>query len=248
MEQLQQETKEQTFEREIGAVYDFFVRAERSGEQFSYKKIGEVYPHDMSTVRKCVRNYWSWFLIKQDGARPFTFSCHGLVGYPRQYFIDAHKPNQGRYFYHFAVALQEAAIRAEEERQKRGEMKMQTQQQPLPGVDKEEGAASTPVPDQDPPEHVHIERIEDEAEGNGERSSNGSLSAGASPMTFPVVGGANPGVPSGEAPQLSQESNPPSPERGQLKSTMGVGRFMLVATACLAVLVGLGIWWLVSRR
>jgi hypothetical protein len=244
MEQLQQETKEQTFEREIGAVYDFFVRAERSGGQFSYKNICEVYPHDMSTVRKYARNYWSWFLIKQDGTRPFTFSCHGLASYPRRYFIDAHRPNQGRYFYHFALALQEASVRAEEERQKRGGMKMQTQRQPLLGVDEEQDTASTPIPGQDLPGDVHVERIEDETEGNGERSSNDSLPTGA----FPVIGGADLGTSSEGGLQCSQESNPLPLERGQLKGTTGVRGLMIAATACLAILVGLGIWWLVGRR
>ncbi len=63
MEQPQKLTREQIIEQEMGPVYDFFVHAERLGEHFSYKKICEVYPHDIKTIRKYAQNYWSWFLL-----------------------------------------------------------------------------------------------------------------------------------------------------------------------------------------
>ncbi|SRR6266487_2014350 len=276
MEQLQKLTKEQIIEQEMGAVYDFFVQAELAGEHFSYKKMCKVYPHDIKTIRKYAQNYWSWFLIKESKTKPFTFSCRGLANYPRPYFIDAHKPDQGQYFYHFAVALQDAAVRVEERRRKRVEAKALAEQLPLPVINEEQEtmiaqqeATETLVPEQVVPEYVHIEAIDDDLEENGESDNESSPLAGAATDTSKdehLPGGDNlsatdhhseDGATEQEIPvvpipvtvaYVPQEAQALSSGRDRQEGKTGTATGKLVAAVCLVVLVGLAVWWVASKR
>jgi len=218
-------------------------------------------------------------LLQEGKGKPFTFSCHGLIDYPKQYFLDAHKPHQGRYFYHFAVAMQKAAAARDAERQRaQEEAKTRAQQLVLPVISQEqEGApqetAETLVPEQELPEQVHIETIDDEVEENGERNRDDSLVAFASMSTvvdeLPIgeddLGSVNhhgdddtseriedvssPVPLSGEELQPSQTTVVSSPGKRQRQGQKGFTTGTLVTAAvCLVVVVGLTIWWVASKR
>lgn len=97
-------TKEERTQ-EAHALYTFFKEAETTQRHFTYNDIRAVFPR--KNLTPYARRFWSWFLRneQQKPGRPFTFSCRGLGKYPERYFVAAHMPHQGRYFYHFALAI-----------------------------------------------------------------------------------------------------------------------------------------------
>jgi hypothetical protein len=134
MEPIIPPTKEEQHRQTFGSLYDFFLLAEQNERLFTSKEIrDEAFPRSIKTVRKYISRHWSWFLHPVDAPkRQVTYRSQGIGKYPRDYFIQAHKPNQMQYFYHFARSIEAYEKRREEERQKRVEVQVLTEQLPLP--------------------------------------------------------------------------------------------------------------------
>ena len=53
-----------------------------------------------------VQRFWRWFLIRlDDTGYPYRFRVSGIMLYPREYFIDAHKPGHMQFFHHFVESM-----------------------------------------------------------------------------------------------------------------------------------------------
>lgn len=69
-----------------------------------------IYPR---SVYWYARYRWSWFLKIVARERRHTFRCQGLIKYPEEYFVLAHRPRQALFFTHFAKAMRIAKARDE---------------------------------------------------------------------------------------------------------------------------------------
>lgn len=89
------------------------------------------FPGNYDAAYHHVHRYWRWFLVRiSDDTSPHVFKVQGIMNYPRTYFIDAHKPEHMRFFYHFVESM-----KAYDNREKRFRPRRegdQDDQQPLP--------------------------------------------------------------------------------------------------------------------
>jgi len=276
MEQPQDQpilTKEQQREREVLLLLQFFREAERTGQLFTYDDICAHFPYSKGTVGNLARNFWSWFLRNEEPRRkPYRFSCEGLLNYPGQYFVLAHRKNQGQYFWHFSEAMQRGEARLQALRQARQQA----------GIDQAPSSELPLVPEQEMPQLVHIAIIEDEDAADEEEEVNNmereeeepddttpseqptpveiqTMMAPAEPQDHPYFvphKTFEPPAPDQEPPNDGEQAKKEKPESGgpsdpgktqEATHPRPFSLTVVITAAVVIVAVGLTIWWIASR-
>jgi hypothetical protein len=197
-----QETK--SFQDQIKDLYRFLVNAEINHLEVTYEQLQErLVDRSYDTLVWYANNFWTWFLSKKKErrGRHRVFVCHDLQGYPETFFVAAHNPRQGKYFYHFGKALDASRERAEE-RKKAKE---------LAGQPQTDLSAPPREVEQEFPEELHIADNETEEMEGDELSESIAHTQASSQQGEPAPFAAPPLVMGEPSETLSVTVAPPDP-------------------------------------
>ena len=95
------------FPEDYGSIHSFFWKCEENSTVVTIPMIRDTFFHgDYWVAYEHVQQFWRWFLIRlDDTGYPYRFRVSGIMLYPREYFIDAHKPGHMQFFHHFVKSM-----------------------------------------------------------------------------------------------------------------------------------------------